>query len=98
MHSEDIMATYYEVSSQCTTLSYKRLINDKEVLLDFYPPSISTSGSASTIRIETIPAIVFFHAGGLMMGNRRFGFPAWLQSMLLHTSVPKPIELDFLVG
>ncbi|KAF8815570.1 alpha/beta-hydrolase [Phlegmacium glaucopus] len=66
--------TTYEASS-CTTLSYKRLPNGKEVLLDFYPPQ--TSGDAPPIK--TIPAIVFFHGGGLMMGNRRDFFPAWLQ-------------------
>ena len=67
------MATY----KSCTTLSYKHLPNDKEILLDFYPPE-----SPWSTGIKTIPAIVFFHAGGLIMGNRRYFFPAWLQSML----------------
>jgi hypothetical protein len=66
------MATY-------TTLSYKRLPNDQEILLDFYPPESSGSTSA----VKTIPAIVFFHAGGLIVGNRRLIFPAWLQSMYI---------------
>ncbi|KAF8815572.1 alpha/beta-hydrolase [Phlegmacium glaucopus] len=65
--------TTYEASY--TTLSYKRLPSGKEVLLDFYPPKIS--GDASPIK--TIPAIIFFHGGGLIMGNRREFFPAWLQ-------------------
>jgi len=68
------MATF-EDSSDCTTISYKRLPTGKEVLLDFYPPE--TSGDASPIK--TIPAIVFFHGGGLILGNRRLFFPAWLQ-------------------
>ena len=62
-----------------TTLSYKRLPNDKEILLDFYPPE--SSGSSSVIK--TIPATVFFHGGGLLVGNRRLHFPAWLQSMYI---------------
>jgi acetyl esterase/lipase len=70
------MATF-ETFSDCTTISYKRLSTGKEVLLDFFPPEIS--GDASPIK--TIPAIVFFHGGGLILGNRRLFFPAWLQSM-----------------
>ncbi|KAF8150739.1 Alpha/Beta hydrolase protein [Crassisporium funariophilum] len=61
--------------ASCTTLSYKCLTNDKEVLLDFYPPE--TSGNAPPI--IKVPAVVFFHAGGLILGNRRFLFPTWLQ-------------------
>lgn len=73
------MATF-EASSDCTTISYKRLASGKEVLLDFYPPE--TSGDDLDIsQIKTIPAIVFFHGGNLILGNRRLFFPAWLQSM-----------------
>ncbi|KAF8150740.1 Alpha/Beta hydrolase protein [Crassisporium funariophilum] len=53
----------------CVTLSYKRLPNDKDVLLDFYPPM--TSGDPP---IKKVPAVVFF-----ITGNRRFFFPTWLQ-------------------
>ena len=75
------MATY---EAPCITLSYKRLPNDKEVLLDFYPPE--TSGTAAPI--SKIPAIVFFHGGGLLLGNRRFLFPAWLKSMYIYIEYP----------
>ena len=72
------MATL-EASSGCTTISYKHLASGKEVLLDFYPPE--TSGDALASPIKTIPAIIFFHGGNLILGNRRLFFPAWLQSM-----------------
>ncbi|KAF8151518.1 Alpha/Beta hydrolase protein [Crassisporium funariophilum] len=69
------MVQMFTSLASCTTLPYKRLSSDEEVLLDFYPPEISDSVSP----IMKVPAVVFFHAGGLMMGNRRFLFPSWLQ-------------------
>ena len=84
------MATF-EASSDCTTISYKRLPSGKEVLLDFFPPETSEDGSP----IKTIPAIVFFHGGGLILGNRRLFFPAWLQSMC--TFDTNLVEIDILI-
>ena len=82
------MATF-EASSGCTTISYKRLPSGKEVLLDFYPPE--TAGDASLIK--TIPAIVFFHGGNLILGNRQTFFPAWLQSMYIFDTSFVEIDL-----
>ena len=76
-------------TSSYTTLSYKHLPKDKEILLDFYPPE----KSASPLSASKIPAIVFFHAGGLIMGNRRIFFPAWLQSVYIF-SMPKYLIRD----
>ena len=81
-------------ASDCTTISYKRLPSGKEVLLDFYPPGPETSGDASPIK--TIPAIVFFHGGNLILGNRRLFFPAWLKSTC--TFDTNLIEFEFFLS
>ena len=81
-------------TSSYTTLSYKHLPKDKEVLLDFYPPEKSGSPLLAT----KIPAVVFFHVGGLIMGNRRILFPAWLQSMYIFQCLNILSEIDVLLG
>ena len=49
--------------------------------LDVYLPDSRLSGaSAFEDNGVGIPAVVYFHGGGLLAGNRRSWFPDWLQS------------------
>ncbi|KAF8229677.1 alpha/beta-hydrolase [Tricholoma matsutake] len=61
-------------SSVCTTLAYKRLTNTL-IQFDVYPPS---SYPMSDLDKRLIPAVIYFHGGGLTVGNRRSWFPKWL--------------------
>ncbi|TFK34731.1 Alpha/Beta hydrolase protein [Crucibulum laeve] len=56
------------------TLQYKSLKDGTPVLLDIYPPTRVSNNSA------TVPAVVYFHGGALIVGNRRDGIPTWLLS------------------
>ena len=49
--------------------------------LDLYLPDFLSSGASTSgdNGIE-MPVIVYFHAGGLAMGDRKSWFPDWLQS------------------
>ena len=47
--------------------------------LDVYLPTFHSSGTSASGRDDTeIPAVVYFHGGGLLVGNRRSWFPDWL--------------------
>jgi acetyl esterase/lipase len=61
----------------CVTLVYKQLAN-APFHLDVYPPS---SLFASNLDKHLIPAVIYFHGGGLTVGNRQSWFPAWLHGM-----------------
>lgn len=71
-----------------TSLVYKK-IGDQDVNLDIYPPTI-TSVPAQIDSIMIVPALVYFHGGGLTVGNRTSWFPFWLHSemMLLVNAQP----------
>jgi len=59
-------------STQCNkaiTLVYKR-VRDLDIHLDFYPAGISTG--------KPCPVLVYFHGGGLTVGDRASWFPEWL--------------------
>lgn len=44
--------------------------------LDVYPPNrTSTSGGDGV----GVPAVVYFHGGGLLVGDRKSWFPEWLR-------------------
>ena len=66
-----------------TTLCYKRLDpgSDLPLYLDIYHPSWKkselTTGHCSDF---LVPAVVYFHGGGLTVGNRNSWFPHWLKS------------------
>lgn len=66
------------------TLAYKQL-QDTSLLLDIYAPS-SISHLAdypnAGFTAPSVPAVIYFHGGGLTVGNRRSWFPTWLQSQL----------------
>ncbi|KIK92431.1 hypothetical protein PAXRUDRAFT_793019 [Paxillus rubicundulus Ve08.2h10] len=59
------------------TFVYKE-IDGKPILLDLYFPLPSLSTDASDLR----PTIIYFHGGGLTVGNRQSWFPSWLQKRL----------------
>ncbi|KAI0284135.1 alpha/beta-hydrolase [Russula brevipes] len=52
-----------------TTIAYKQL-GDLTLYIDVYPPTPQSDGS--------VPAVVFFHGGGMTAGDRTSWFPAWL--------------------
>ncbi|KAL0949811.1 hypothetical protein HGRIS_009846 [Hohenbuehelia grisea] len=60
--------------AMATTVQWKTIDSGQHIQLDLYPPSI-TSGTSS----RKVPAVVYFHGGGLTVGNRTSWFPSWLQ-------------------
>ncbi|KAL4250654.1 AB hydrolase superfamily protein [Abortiporus biennis] len=57
------------------TFDYKR-VNEASIRIDIYPPAqIHSSGK--------VPALVYFHGGGLTVGNRNSWFPTWLRDRVL---------------
>lgn len=54
-----------------TTIPYKQL-GDLTLYIDVYPPLTQTDAS--------VPALVYFHGGGMTVGDRTNWFPTWLQS------------------
>ena len=71
-----------------TTLCYKRLSQGSglPLYLDIYHPSLkkpdSEESDLTTDRCSDflVPAVVYFHGGGLTVGNRNSWFPNWLKS------------------
>lgn len=60
------------------TIPYKQ-VADVTILVDVYPPEGSGTNPNST-NVPTIPAVVYFHGGGLTAGNRRTWVARWMQS------------------
>lgn len=62
------------------TLTYKQ-ISGLSLQVDIHPPAMANpplcNSAESTIRA---PAILFFHGGGLTVGNRKSWFPSWMHS------------------
>lgn len=52
------------------------------VLLDVYLPPDDVDQQSTQQLIQYRPAVVYFHGGGLTVGNRRSWFPTWLKSRL----------------
>jgi carboxylesterase type B len=65
-----------------TTLCYKRLDQDSglPLYLDIHHPSWKKSDSEVTTDHPSVPAVVYFHGGGLTVGNRNSWLPNWLKS------------------
>jgi acetyl esterase/lipase len=64
--------------------------SDVPLYLDVYPPDSHLNGtSASEDDGIGVPAVVYFHGGGLLVGDRKSWFPEWLHSECLsfHQSV-----------
>ncbi|KAG6919244.1 hypothetical protein DXG01_008040 [Tephrocybe rancida] len=47
-----------------------------DINLDVYPPAFVTGNDTKS----TVPAVVYFHGGGLTVGNRGSWFPTWLHN------------------
>lgn len=59
------------------TIPYKKA-HGKDVLLDIYPPT-----SDAILNAERVPALIFFHGGGLTVGDRSSWFPTWLKGKFM---------------
>ena len=71
-------------------------LSDVPLYLDVYPPDSHLNGtSASEDDSAGVPAVVYFHGGGLLVGDRKSWFPEWLHSECF--SVPS-IRLRPLTG
>ena len=57
--------------STSTTVAYKKL-RDLSLYIDVYPPTPKPDGP--------VPAVVYFHGGGMTVGDRASWFPIWLHS------------------
>ena len=62
-----------------STFAYKQ-IGNQDVLFDIYLPEVPSSGSLKRNETVSVPAVVYFHGGGLTVGNRESWFPFWLHS------------------
>ena len=60
------------LAGEYSTFVYK-CVENVAIRFDAYlPPKIPPTGK--------LPAVVYFHGGGLTVGNRRSWFPDWLRS------------------
>ncbi|TFK71298.1 alpha/beta-hydrolase [Pluteus cervinus] len=59
------------------TIVYK-VVDGCSLSLDLYPASIPSDGGPTT----GVPTIVYFHGGGLNVGNRESWFPTWFYNRL----------------
>lgn len=60
------------------TLTYK-LVDDLPLRIDVYTPELpATKGKA------IVPAVVYFHPGGLFVGYRKDWIPIWLKREYSH--------------
>lgn len=69
------MATPPEEYPEHVTFTYKE-VDSHPILLDVCPPSLPSSSSQTASPM--IPALIYFHGGGLIVGDRRSFFPMWL--------------------
>lgn len=62
------------------TVHYKKLQNSTNISFDVYfPPSDSQKGQPiGSTNVSRIPVVIYFHGGGLTVGNRESWFPTWL--------------------
>ncbi|KAJ3575349.1 hypothetical protein NP233_g1159 [Leucocoprinus birnbaumii] len=58
-----------------STVPYKR-IGENDVYFDIYPPIVTVEDDSTPTR--SVPAVIYFHGGGLTVGNRESWFPSWL--------------------
>ncbi|KAI0670870.1 alpha/beta-hydrolase [Trametes maxima] len=60
------------------TYAYKR-VDELAIHLNVYPPVlVQEPGPLAGLTATKLPAIVYFHGGGLTVGNRESWFPYWL--------------------
>lgn len=61
--------------AKALTFTYKE-VDDHPILIDVYPPTLAHNHRIA----PAVPAVLYFHGGGLTVGNRASWFPSWLQS------------------
>jgi hypothetical protein len=68
------------LSEEPVTVCYK-LVSEIPILLDVYlPPLQATQGKDAEV---LLPFLIYFHAGGLTVGNKKSYFPTWLYSLVI---------------
>ena len=72
------------VLGEKTTLCYKFVdqSSDLPLHLDIHHPLWDAYDSENHCQSLLVPAVVYFHGGGLTVGNRNSWFPNWLKSRL----------------
>jgi acetyl esterase/lipase len=71
------------LSAESLTFTYK-VVDGLSLYIDVYPP---TSESAPTEETKSVPAVVYFHPGGLFVGYRKNWVPTWLQKRLNNAGI-----------
>jgi hypothetical protein len=74
--------------ANCYTFIYKTTGTNLDLKFDLYLPASAFEdvGSGDEVsRIVSLGAVVFFHGGGLTVGNRKSWFPNWLCRMSNHS-------------
>ena len=67
------------------TLAYK-IVQGEPIFIDIYPPSLTHNYKVNAANpngdedLAIVPAVLYFHGGGLTVGNRKSWFPQWMQS------------------
>ncbi|THH27996.1 hypothetical protein EUX98_g6191 [Antrodiella citrinella] len=76
------MSPYNDPDALLVTLPYKHA-DGRLISADFYLPHIQRSSSSSQDQNPiNLPALVYFHGGGLTVGTRESWFPTWLKDRL----------------
>ena len=65
-----------------STIPYKHL-GDLTLYIDVYPPTTTTDAGP-------VPAVVFFHGGGMTVGDRTSWLPKWLRSPCSYSELRTP--------
>ncbi|KAF4617368.1 hypothetical protein D9613_006159 [Agrocybe pediades] len=66
------------------TIQYKTHGSNIPMYYDIHlPSSLSEESEARKVEVPAIPAVVYFHGGGLSVGNRRSWTPIWLKKRVL---------------
>ncbi|KAJ7625245.1 alpha/beta-hydrolase [Mycena polygramma] len=65
----------------CLDVCYKT-IDQIPIHLNVYPPSLESHSP-----YPRLPAVVYFHGGGLTVGNRTSWFPSWLKDRLVGAGI-----------
>ncbi|OBZ71192.1 hypothetical protein A0H81_08412 [Grifola frondosa] len=69
------------------TFAYKR-VQDTAIHLDLYPPCLPDNTNVlKPCEPALVPAVVYFHGGGLTVGNRRSWFPSWLHKRVVSAGI-----------
>ncbi|KAK7048670.1 MYND finger domain-like protein [Favolaschia claudopus] len=67
---------------ECLDVCYKQ-VDQVPIRLDVYPPHIKSQPDT----YPRLPAVVYFHGGGLAVGNRTSWFPSWLKDRIVAAGI-----------